>query len=204
MYFIVGLGNPGKKFENTRHNVGFDSLDFFALKNNFPKFCLDKKSNSLISKQFINGQKVLLIKPQTFMNLSGKSVFVLLDYYNNNKKGFFSFLIQKFKKKEKKSLNNLIVIHDDLDIEVGKIKIVQKRGSGGHNGIKSIIREIKTNDFIRIRIGIKPKIKDQDFKKTAIINFVLGHFKGQEKEKIQKNIQEINNKIKKLILNPEI
>ncbi len=199
MYFIVGLGNPGEKFKNTRHNVGFDSLNYFALKNDFSEFCLDKKSNSLITDKFINEQKILLIKPQTFMNLSGKSMRILLDYYNT-KKGFFSFLIQKFKKK-KKVFNNLIVIYDDIDIEIGKIKVAQKGGSGGHNGLKSIIQELNTNNFIRIRIGIKPKIKEQNFKKIAIRNFVLGHFKDQEKELIQKSIQEAIKKINKLITN---
>lgn len=198
MIFIVGLGNPGDKFKNTRHNVGFNALNHFALKNEFSQFLKDKKSNSLIAEGFIDKRKILLIKPQTFMNLSGKSVKVSINYHNNKKEGLFSFLIKKIKK-EKISFANLIIVHDDKDIEIGKIKISKKRGAGGHNGVKSIIKELNTNDFIRIRVGIKSINKENSLMKTSIASFVLGKFENQEKIIIQKKIQEIEQKINELI-----
>ena len=201
MFFIVGLGNPGEKFKNTRHNVGFEAIDYFALENNFPDFRLDKKSNSLISDKNINDQKVLLIKPQTFMNLSGKSVKYLLNYYNSDNKSFLSFLFKKFKKRDKdKVIDNLVVIQDDLDIEIGKIKVVQGRGDGGHNGIKSIIQELGTKNFIRIRIGIKPINNKETLEKTTISNFVLGRFKNQEKKLIKEINKETDKKLKMLLI----
>lgn len=201
MFFIVGLGNPGEKFKNTRHNVGFEAIDYFALENNFPDFRLDKKSNSLISDKNINDQKVLLIKPQTFMNLSGKSVKYLLNYYNSDNKSFLSFLFKKFKKRDKDNvIDNLVVIQDDLDIEIGKIKVVQGRGAGGHNGIKSIIQELGTKNFIRIRIGIKPINNKETLEKTTISNFVLGRFKNQEKKLIKEINKEIDKKLKTLLI----
>lgn len=193
MFFVVGLGNPGKKFENTRHNLGFNVLNYFALENKFPEFKIDKKSNSLISDQFFGKQKVFLIKPQTFMNLSGKSVKFLLNYYN--KKSFFSFLIEKIKKK-KYPLDNLIVIHDDLDISLGKFKIIQKGGAAGHNGVKSIIQELNTNNFTRIKIGIQPEEK----KELDISSFVLEHFNKKEEEIIDNLIKKINKELKTTLL----
>jgi len=198
-FFIVGLGNPGEKFKDTRHNVGFKALDFFALENNFPEFKFDKKSNSLISERIFNNQKVLLIKPQTFMNLSGKSIKFLLNYYNKKNLLSISHLIEKITKKEK-VFDNLVVIHDDLDIDIGEIKKVQKKGAAGHNGVKSIIQELGTNNFIRIRIGIKKNITDIDNKKEKIVlsDFVLSKFENGEKILIERSIKETSNQLKKL------
>ena len=195
MLFIVGLGNPGKKFEETRHNVGFKALNFFASENNFSEFRFDKKSNSLISEKNFNNQKIFLIKPQTFMNLSGKSVKYLLNYYN--KKNFWTCLVEKISKKEK-PLSNLIVIHDDLDIDIGKIKKIQAKGAAGHNGVKSIIQELGTNNFIRIRIGIKKRIskENNEKRKMSISNFVLDHFNNEERVLIEKAIEETNNQLR--------
>lgn len=195
MFFIVGLGNPGEKFEETRHNVGFKALNFFASENNFSEFKFDKKSNSLISEKNFNNQKIFLIKPQTFMNLSGKSVKYLLNYYN--KKNFWTYLIEKISKKEK-PLSNLIVIHDDLDIDIGKIKKTRAKGAAGHNGVKSIIQELGTNNFIRIRIGIKKGIakENNEKRKMPISNFVLNHFSDKERVLIEKAIKETNNQLR--------
>jgi len=138
MILIVGLGNPGKKFEKTRHNVGFRVVNEFAKKNNFPDFKISKKFNALISEGEFNNEKVILAKSQTFMNLSGKAV----------KKLVSSFRFQ---------VSGLWVVHDDIDLPLGKIRIVKNRGSAGHKGVESIIKELGTKNFVRFRIGILPK-----------------------------------------------
>ena len=138
MILIVGLGNPGKKFEKTRHNVGFRVVNEFAKKNNFPDFKISKKFNALISEGEFNNEKVILAKSQTFMNLSGKAV----------KKLVSSFRFQ---------VSGLWVVHDDIDLPLGKIRIVKNRGSAGHKGVESIIRAINSKNFVRFRIGILPK-----------------------------------------------
>ena len=165
---IIGLGNPGKKFEGTRHNVGFMAIDLFAEKNTFSEFKLQKKSNALISERIVNSEKIILAKPQTFMNDSGKAV------------------------KELKT-KDIIVVHDDIDLSLGKIRISKKRGSAGHKGVDSIIKELKTNDFWRIRIGIQQKKKPENVEK-----FVLQKFeKETDIEKAVKTIGDF------LIFGPE-
>ena len=129
MTIIIGLGNPGKKYKNTRHNVGFMAINKFAETNNFPEFKLDRKSNSLLSEK----DGALLVKPQTFMNESGKAVKEVL---------------------KNKPMENLIIIHDDIDLPVGKIKIIKERGSAGHKGVESTIQNIGNDGLIRFRIGI--------------------------------------------------
>lgn len=149
---IIGLGNPGAKFQDTRHNVGFMAVDKFAEINNFPEFKLNKKFNAEISSAFVplsgtsadkegnfGEQEVLLVKPQTFMNNSGKAVRSLTKPYTLHPKPL------------------LIIVHDDIDLPVGKIKIVQERGSAGHKGVESIIKSIGNENLIRIRVGIKGK-----------------------------------------------
>lgn len=139
MIFIIGLGNPGEKFKNTRHNVGFMVLDKFAEKNNFPEFKMKKKSNAEISEKNFGVKKVLLAKPQTFMNESGKAVRQITKPYNLTPKPL------------------IIIVHDDIDLPIGKIKIVKDRGSAGHKGVESIIKTIGNNSLIRFRIGIAPE-----------------------------------------------
>lgn len=169
MVIIVGLGNPGKKYLNTRHNIGFETIDQFAKENKFPEFKMAKKFNALISKE----KEVILAKPQTFMNNSGQPI-----------KALFSF----YKPKE------LIIIHDDIDLSLGKIRISKNRGSAGHKGVESTIKELGTKNFIRIRIGIQPeKGIPQNVEK-----FVLQKFKKQEKELINQTIQQALIEIKKL------
>lgn len=163
---ICGLGNPGEKFKNTRHNVGFMVIDEFAGKNNFPEFKLNKKFNSLISENILNEEKIILAKPQTFMNESGKSVKKLA---------------------EARPLRNLVVVHDDLDLPLGKIKISAGRGSAGHKGVESIIKEIGTKNFVRLRIGIQPKQYHRPVHGTD--KFVLQKF-GKEEERTKKMILE--------------
>jgi len=168
MIIIVGLGNPGKKFEKTRHNVGFRVLDEFSRKNNFSDFKLSKKFLAEISEGIMNKEKVVLTRPQTFMNQSGKSVKILNTKYK----------IQN---------TNLFVIHDDIDLPLGKIRISAGRSSAGHKGVESIIKESGTKNFVRFRIGIKPeKIENR---KQKIEKFVLQKF-NKEEEKILKNVIE--------------
>ena len=131
MILIVGLGNPGKKYKASRHNLGFLVLDKFIKKNRFLEFKSSKKFESLISKNSLGEKGIILAKPQTFMNKSGKAVKSLLKYY-------------KLKSKD------LIVIHDDIDLDLGKIKIIKNRGGAGHKGVQSVINEIKTSDNNRI------------------------------------------------------
>jgi PTH1 family peptidyl-tRNA hydrolase len=179
MKIIVGLGNPGKKFEKTRHNLGFMVLDKFSRKNKFPKFKMQKEFLAEISEKKIEKEKIILAKPQTFMNNSGLAVKRIFEKLQTSNIEHLT--------------SNLWVIHDDLDIPLGKIKISFGRGSGGHKGVQSIIDEIRTRDFVRFRIGIKPnsKFKMQDAKlKFKIQNFVLEKFNKKE-EKILKEVIEM-------------
>jgi len=159
MMIIIGLGNPGKKYQNTRHNIGFQVIDEFREKNNFPEFRPVKKYNSLISEEIFEGKKVILLKPQTFMNNSGVAVKKITTHY-------------------KLPTTNLIIIHDDIDLPLGKIRIIKNRGSAGHKGVESVIKETGTKNFIRFRIGILPeKGKPKNPEK-----FVLQKFNKKEQE----------------------
>jgi PTH1 family peptidyl-tRNA hydrolase len=177
---IVGLGNPGKSFENTKHNFGFIILDNFQKKYDFPEFKEDKKLKAQISEKNILGKKVLLAKPLTFMNNSGDSVQVLVKKELN----------------QKNVSESLLVIHDDLDIKFGEIKIVKNRGSAGHKGVESIMKKIKTQDFTRIRLGIGQENKKRITNKQKIKEFVLSPFSQKQKKilnrVIAKSIEAIN------------
>ncbi len=166
MISIVGLGNPGKKFEKTRHNLGFRVIDLFAKKNKFPKFEFSEKLSSLISEGSVFGKEVLLIKPQTFMNNSGKALKLVVQHL-------------------KIDLENLWIIHDDLDFPLGKIKIVKNRGSAGHKGVQSIIEELKSKDFVRFRLGIGRE--ERKSKK----DFVLEKFTKEEEKILKKVIKKV-------------
>lgn len=174
MHYIVGLGNPGEEYNISRHNTGRIIVEDFAKKEKLDDFETDKKLNALVSEGKIKKEKVMLILPETFMNKSGNSVKPLI--------------------KSKKGAGNLIVVHDDLDIPLGKIKISLGKNSGGHRGVESIMRAIKTKDFIRIRVGISPatpkgKIKKPEGKK--VIDHILENFKPKELEIIKKNSKMI-------------
>jgi len=160
---IIGLGNPGKEFSRTRHNLGFQVLDQFRKRKNFSPFQLKKNVHSLISEGLLLGKKIILAKPQTFMNNSGLAVKSLL---------------------QKTKPDQIWVIQDDLDLPLGKIKISSNRGAGGHRGIESIINGIRTNDFSRFRLGIETKHSSPS--KT----FVVQKFKLREKLPVSKMIQE--------------
>ncbi len=155
MFIIAGLGNPGKKYENTRHNMGFEAIDILAEKYGIKVNRL--RFNALTGEGHINGEKVLLIKPQTYMNLSGESLRPALDYY-------------------KTEAENLIVIYDDVDIPAGYIRVRKKGSAGTHNGMKSILYHLRTEEFPRIRVGIGSG------KKEDMISFVIGGISKNEAE----------------------
>jgi len=158
MYIIVGLGNPGPKYAGTRHNVGFDTIDMLAEANNISM--LESKHKALVGKGYIAGEKVILAKPVTFMNLSGESVRQLIDYYKVDEE------------------DNLIVIYDDISLEPGQLRIRKKGSAGGHNGIKNIIAHLGHDTFMRVKVGVGEKPKGYD-----LADYVLGHF-SKEEEKI--------------------
>ena len=144
-YLIVGFGNPGKEYHNTRHNLGFKAVDLFC--SQLGLHLSDRRFQALSSSTNYHGKKIIVASPQTFMNLSGVSVKHLLDYYTTEVK-------------------NLLVVHDDLDLDVGRLKIVRGGGAGGHHGVESVIIHLKTNEFNRIRIGIgRPRYNEpiEDF-----------------------------------------
>ena len=155
MYIIVGLGNPTKEYENTRHNIGFMVIDALADKYNINM--TECKHKALIGKGIINGTKVVLVKPLTYMNLSGESVRAVIDYYKIDEE------------------EELIVIYDDISLDVGKLRIRKKGSAGGHNGIKNIIAHLGHDVFKRIKIGVGEKPKGYD-----LADYVLGHFSKEE------------------------
>lgn len=164
MKIMVGLGNPGKQYEHTRHNVGFDVIDELSRRFNIP---LDQsKLKGLYGIGFYKGEKVLLLKPLTYMNLSGESIRAVMDYYDID-------------------LEDLLVIYDDLDLPVGKIRLRQKGSAGGHNGIKSTVAHLGTQQFNRIRIGI-----DRPQNGMSVPDYVLGKFHKEEQSQVQDVIQK--------------
>lgn len=155
MKLIVGLGNPGKEYSVTRHNIGFLFVDEVVASFN-QQFKLEKKIRSEIVRFKINEEEYVFLKPITFMNLSGEAVSLAMKYYNID-------------------INDVIIVHDDLDLPVGKIRIRPQGGSGGHNGIKSIIQHLKTQEFKRIRIGI-------DKNQYDTVDYVLGKFSKRDQD----------------------
>jgi len=168
-YIILGLGNPGEEYEKTRHNVGAIALDMFAKKIGGGEWKKDGVRNAFIAKADLSGEKILFIKPQAFMNKSGVSVKDLAG--------------------SKKKIENMVVIHDDLDLPIGSMKIVFDRGSGGHKGVESINRAVKSTAYARIRIGVCPttpsgKLKKPDHDK--LLDFIVGEMKASELDAIKK------------------
>ena len=169
---IAGLGNPGPAYEDTRHNIGFTAIDAIAEQFSFPSF--SAKSSSLISSKILNSYKITLIKPQTFMNLSGDALSKAIHFY-------------------KIDLDNLIVIHDDLDLALAKIKMKIGGGSGGHNGIKSIDQHLGPN-YYRLRIGIGKPGHQKD-----VSNFVLDKFAKDEEVIMQEVIKNVVDNLELLL-----
>lgn len=178
MYIIAGLGNPKKEYTNTRHNIGFDVIDVLADKYNIDVTTL--KHKALVGKGIIEGQKVLLVKPQTYMNLSGESLIDVCQYYKIDVE------------------TELIVIYDDIALDVGAIRVRKKGSAGGHNGMKSIIQHLSTENFMRIRMGVGEKPKGYD-----LADYVLGHFTTTERELMNKGAIDAINAIS-MIMNDGI
>lgn len=157
MYIITGLGNPEKKYVNTRHNIGFDVIDAIAEKNDI--VLGEKKHKAVIGKGIVAGQKAVLVKPLTYMNLSGESVRSVIDFYKVDVK------------------SELIVISDDVSLDMGQIRIRKRGSDGGHNGLKNIIMHLGHDEFIRVRMGVGEKPPRVD-----LADYVLGHFSTKERE----------------------
>lgn len=174
MYIIVGLGNPTKKYEKTRHNIGFDAIDLLgeqyqiAINQPFGK--------ALIGKGSIEGQKVILVKPQTYMNLSGKSVAEILSFYKEN------------------PVEKLLVLYDDISLEPGNIRVRMKGSAGGHNGIKSIIALIGTQEFPRVKIGVGNKPDRMD-----LADHVLSHFTRAERKEVEESLSKACEAVKYIV-----
>lgn len=165
---IVGLGNVGKEYEGTRHNIGFEVLDFFALKHNFPQWVIKKDLKCAYAQQVIGSNRIILCKPTTFMNLSGEAVQAVQHYF-------------------RVANSSTLVVCDELDIDFGHIRTRVGGSAAGHNGIKSVIQQCG-DDFGRVRIGIGPKKPAQ----IDSADFVLAHFSKTEQESMPLLLQEAN------------
>ena len=164
MYIIAGLGNPTREYEKTRHNVGFDTIDVLADRLNTSVD--EKKFKGLYGKGIIAGEKVILLKPQTFMNLSGESVREAADFY-------------------KVDPEHIIVIYDDISLDVGQLRIRKKGSAGGHNGIKNIIAHLGTQEFPRIKMGVGDKPPRMD-----LADYVLSRFSKEDREKMEQAFKD--------------
>lgn len=165
MFLIVGLGNPTLQYEGTRHNVGFDVIDLLADKYNIT--VETRKGRAYIGKGMMEGKKVILAKPQTYMNLSGESVRSLVDYYKIDEE------------------SELLIVYDDVSLGVGQLRIRKKGSAGGHNGIKNIISHLDTNVFMRIKIGVGEKPKKYD-----LADYVLSRFSKVEREQMEEGYEK--------------
>lgn len=174
MYIIAGLGNPSSKYEHTRHNVGFDAIDYIADKHGIKVDTL--KHKALCGVGIIGGHKVLLVKPQTFMNLSGESIAAICNFYKID------------------TDEELIVIYDDISLDVGRLRLRAKGSAGGHNGIKSIINLIGSDKFKRIKTGVGDKPANWD-----LADYVLGHFSSAEQKIMKETFEKVNDAVECII-----
>lgn len=173
MILIVGLGNPGKQYEQTRHNIGFDVIDYMANKYNID--VNREKFKGIYGEGFIENKKVILLKPLTYMNLSGESIRELADFY-------------------KLEDDEIIVVYDDISLDIGRLRIREKGSAGGHNGIKSIIQNLGGDKFPRVKVGVgQPK--------DNLVNHVLGKFSKEDREHIEKVIPVVSDAIVEIVKN---
>lgn len=164
MYIIAGLGNPDRQYQNTRHNIGFDVIDAIAAEYDIAMG--ERKHKAVIGKGYIAGHKVVLVKPQTYMNLSGESVRAVIDFYKVDEK------------------QELIVVSDDVSLDVGRIRIRKKGSAGGHNGLKNIIQHLGHDEFMRVRMGVGEKPQGRD-----LADYVLGHFVPKDREVMDESVK---------------
>ena len=163
MYLVVGLGNPGRQYEATRHNMGFDTIDYLVEEYKVPQGGV--KCNAMYGKTVIGGEKVILMKPLSFMNLSGGPVRDMVNYFKIDPE------------------TELIVIYDDIDLDPGQLRIRKQGSAGGHNGIKDIIRQLGTEKFLRIKVGVGAKPKGWD-----LADYVLGRFSTEDRKIVDEAI----------------
>ncbi|HAT4139365.1 aminoacyl-tRNA hydrolase [Clostridium perfringens] len=173
MILIVGLGNPGKQYEKTRHNIGFDVIDYMADKYNID--VNREKFKGICGEGFIENKKVILLKPLTYMNLSGESIREFANFY-------------------KLEDDEIIVVYDDISLDIGRLRIREKGSAGGHNGIKSIIQNLGGDKFPRVKVGVgQPK--------DNLVNHVLGKFSKEDREHIEKVIPVVSDAIVEIVKN---
>jgi len=186
MKLIAGLGNPGARYKNTRHNTGFMTVEAFRKEKELPPFKARGNFAFPITQGLVNGEKVLLVKPAqtgakpTYMNESGKAIAALKKYY-------------KVKDKD------IVVVHDDADIELGKIRIVKNKGAAGHKGVRSVIQHLGTKNFIRFRVGIQPQEGAANLDRKGLEEFVLKRFTKKEKTLIKESVQKCVSALDSLI-----
>ncbi len=174
-FLVAGLGNPGNKYRNTRHNAGFMTLDYISSKENF-EFKKSKFKGQTASK-IIGDKNILFLKPDTFMNLSGESIISASKYY-------------------KIPTENIIIIYDDISLDIGKIRIRRKGSAGGHNGIKSIIEHLKSENFPRVKIGVGKKSDEFD----DLADYVLSSFKINERQELDKAVEKAYMAVRTIVL----
>ena len=183
-YYIVGLGNPGEEYLTSRHNAGRSVLERVREKNKFPEWEADKKLNARVSQGAFGKEEVTLMEPETFMNKSGASLKSIMT--------------------SKKKAEKLVVVHDDIDLPVGSFKISFNRGSGGHRGVESVIKQLKTEGFARVRVGVAPQTPSGKTKKPhgkeAIVKFILGNFTPAEMKKVLGVSEKISEALKVFVL----
>ncbi len=165
MFLVVGLGNPERKYEGTRHNVGFEAIDAIAKHYNIEVNHREQKG--LVGKGMINGHKVILAKPMTYMNLSGECVAPLCDYYEVNPN------------------TELVILSDDVSLSTGNIRVRKKGSAGGHNGLKNIIARLNTSEFPRIRIGVG------ECENNDMVAHVLGHYSPEDRKKVDTSFDKV-------------
>ena len=175
---IAGLGNPGSKYELTRHNAGFLALDYFADQHCFAMTC--EKWQGVYCRNRLAGIGILLVKPQTFMNKSGESVVRFTDFY-------------------KIEPADILVVHDDIDLPAGRIKVVARGGAGGHNGIRSIINHLGTSDFARLKLGIGRPERNEQGQGIPVERYVLGRFSDQEFAAFSKQLSLVDEAVELFI-----
>lgn len=178
MYIIAGLGNPGRKYESTRHNVGFITVDVLAARHGIKVNKI--KHKALVGEGFISGQKVLLVKPQTYMNLSGQSIREVVAYY-------------------KEPLENLLVIFDDVDIQVGRLRLRKKGSAGTHNGMRSIIYDLQEDGFPRLKVGIGGDREGQ--RRMGLASYVTGGFRREEQRLMAETVERAAEAVECLLEN---
>lgn len=178
-WIVVGLGNPGEEYDGTRHNVGRVVLDYFAKKHSFSDWKENKKAKAHVARGMIDRTIVALVEPDTFMNKSGSAVVHFV--------------------KSVKAAERMIVVYDDLDLPLGRMKVSYDRGSGGHKGLESIMRAVKTKKFVRIRVGVSPHTAGGTVKKVQgedeVVDFILARFKQSELAELKESTQRASDAI---------